>query len=62
LPDTLSEHAAGASAAFDAQIVGFRPTDARFDRFNDINFATRKHVNIVDTRFINITATKSSST
>jgi hypothetical protein len=56
LPDTLSEHAAGASAAFDAQIVGFRTTGAEFDQFNGINVARRNYVNVdADTSFINIT-------
>lgn len=55
LPDTLSEYAAAASAAFDAPIVAIRPTDARFDQFNGINVARRNYVNVEkDISFINI--------
>jgi hypothetical protein len=59
LPDTLSEYAAGASAAFDAPIVAIRPTDARFDQFNGINVARRNYVNVnADTSSIYTACTK----
>ena len=37
MPDTLSEYAAGASAAFATKIVAIRPTGAEFDQFYGIN-------------------------
>jgi hypothetical protein len=43
-----------ASAAFDAPIVGIRPTAARFDQFNGINVSGRNYINLnANVSFIN---------
>jgi hypothetical protein len=57
LPDTLSEYAAGASAAFATKIVAIRPTSTRFDQFNGINVGRANYVN-ADTSFIHTACTK----
>jgi hypothetical protein len=59
LPDTLSEYAAGASAAFATKIVAIRPTTTRFDHFNGINVGRANYVNVnADASFIYTACTK----
>lgn len=46
MPDTLSEYAAGASAAIATKIVAIRPTGEEFDQFYGINVNGTNFVNV----------------